>query len=442
MYKLLFLFLFISIPFSVFADDFSSDEEDSKITIKGTGYIMFGMIDSGYSHLKMGEKPINNHWQNFYSGRVDVFSEPNEWFKTHIGLEVSSSFPILKETTIMKTIFKTSQKPVLPVASGMFNFDFDDFSLEIETGLMEYAFNTEVKNLGNYMYRTSAYPMNIRTKLDYIYTSLFGVRAQTGLFNDQLKFSILMNSIIDLPPFFDMDFGLFASYANESKLIDVGLGIMFERFIAINDTLTDCILQKRNFGADEDTNATLRGTKIDARATFDVKQLFGDIDMFGPNDAKIYLEAAVLGLKDWDFYNYEENPIFPKTSIMNRIPFLFGVNIPTFKILDLLSAEFEYCAYPYAMDWWGKGPTPTPKPEIPIGSSESDSTWRDIYKTRDNLKWTFYLKKSFSKFDIIGMIANDHVMYETFAPESHSYTEQSLKTDKDMHWYIKLQYHL
>jgi hypothetical protein len=74
--------------------------------------------------------------------------------------------------------------------------------------------------------------------------------------------------------------------------------------------------------------------------------------------------------------------------------------------------------------------------------SSTDSVWQDIYKNKDNFKWTVYLKKSFSKFDLITIFANDHTIYDTYNAETQPNTEQSLRKPGDWHWYIKLQYNL
>jgi hypothetical protein len=422
----------------VFAENNSSEEEESNVTIKGSGSIMFGQIAKGHSHGKASDWPLDHHWQSFYAGRIDAISKPKDcdWFTAKIGLEIGSAFPVLRETNIMKDIFKTQQRPFLPQAVGIFDFDINNISCLIESGMMEYTFNPDVKNLGNYMYRSTAYPLNLRTKLDYIYSNLMGIRAQAGFINNQVKVGMIMNSIIDAPPFFDMNLGFYASYTNGNKLIDAAFGLVFERVIAIDDSITDCKKLKNRLG---DSTATMRGTKIIGRATFDIKQLLGNNSIFGPNDAKIYAEGAILGLKDPDFYNYQANPIYPKTSLLNRIPLMLGINIPTFKILDHLSVELEYCNYPYPFDWWGSLNSPSPKPDFPSGSTLKDTTWRDIYLHKDNLKWTFYLKKSISNFDIIAMAANDHILYETYQAESHTFTEHSLRGEKNWHWYIKLQ---
>ncbi len=418
----------------------NSEEEDSKdyISFGGTGYIMFGQIGSGHSHGKMGSNPLRHHWQNFYSARIDATSQPVEWFRTKLSLEVASAWPVVRESTIMKETFKLQYRPLLPQAVGIFNFGLNIFSFEIEAGMMEYAFNTDVKNLGNYLYRSSANPLSMITTIDNIYSSLMGVRAQTGVLEDQVKVGVIFNSILNQSPFFDFNLGFYTSYTMPNKLIDVGLGFVFERLIAIDTTFTDCINLKSSLG---DTSLTLRGQKLDLRAAMDIKALFPEVSIFGPNDLKVYGELAILGLKDPDYY--PGDPRYPKPSLLNRMPIMFGMNVPTFKVLDLLSFELEYCAYPYPIDWWGfSNAAPSPKPAQITGTTPEDTKWLDIYKKRDNLKWTFYLKKSISKFDLIGMIANDHIRYETYMPEKQFYTEQSLRDNKDWHWYIKLQYNL
>jgi hypothetical protein len=104
--------------------------------------------------------------------------------------------------------------------------------------------------------------------------------------------------------------------------------------------------------------------------------------------------------------------------------------------MDLLSFELEWFDSPYPNDWFGSnGPSPEPV-------YVNDPVWNDIYKNKDNFKWTVYLKKSFSKFDLIGIAANDHTIYSTFNAEGQAYTEQSLRKPSNWHWYIKLQYNL
>ena len=40
------------------------------------------------------------------------------------------------------------------------------------------------------------------------------------------------------------------------------------------------------------------------------------------------------------------------------------------------------------------------------------------------------------------MLANDHTIYTGQSPGDVAYTEQTLKRNKDWHWYLKFQYNL
>ncbi|MBN1600685.1 MAG: hypothetical protein JW915_03705 [Chitinispirillaceae bacterium] len=415
-----------------FADE---SDEIGKISFSGDGNIMFGQVVKGYAYGRSGANSITNHWMNFYSGRLNATSRPTEWFTTKLSLEVSSSFPIIRESTIMKETYKLQYRPSMPQAVGTFNFKFDNVfsSLLAEAGLIEYAFNPEVKNLGNYMYRSAAYPFNLQTKPDYIYSNLMAIRMEAGFLDDQLMVGSILNSATQRSPFFDMNLSIYAGYSHPDKLVEAKAGLCFDRFIPINDSLTKSIAMRSILG---DSTLTLQGQKLHAYVSFDPKKLFGDIDLFGKEDLKIYAEGAIVGFKDPDYYA-NDTVIVP--SLANRIPLMLGINIPTFKILDLFNFEVEYCKYPYANDWWGysQAQPPTPKPFYP-----SEEKWRKIYRDDDNWKWSLYIKKSISKFDIIALFANDHVIYETYSAESHQYTEQSLRKSTNWHWFIKLQYHL
>jgi hypothetical protein len=413
------------------SEEGSADDSQKSISISGNGNIMFGQLVSGYTHGRTKENYVQNRWQDFYSGRINITSHPNEWLTTIICPEVGSAFPITTTSGIMKETYKLQYRALLQRAEAMFHWQFNTISFSGEAGLMEYNFNPEIKNLGNYLYRSASYPLFLRTKLDYPYANLMGIRGEVGLMENQVKLGTLINTITHQAPFYDISIALFASYATSDKMFDAGFGICFDRAISVNDTLTDAINLKSQMS---DSTLSLRSTKIDFRACFDIKKMFGDNDFFGPNDAKLYAEAGIIGLKDPKYFL---NDSLTTPSLMNRLPIMVGLNIPTFKILDLFSIEVEYCKYPYSFDWWGNYGSPSPVP-----AQTFDSTWQTNYREKDNLKWSIYLKKSISKFDIIGFIANDHTLYDTYNAEAQPNTEQSLRTNKDWHWYIKLQYNL
>lgn len=437
-FLLMFLLLGMTSSNQLYAEiNLTDDDGEKKFQIGGNGSIMFGQLANGY---KYGDNLAEKHWQYFYSGRVDMTSTPTEWFKTKLSLEITSGWPVEFESNIMKSLMTEAFKPNLPQAVGIFNFDFDFMTLMIESGMMEYAFNNQVKNLGNYLYRSQAYPFYLTTELDYIYSNLVGFRFETGFLEDNLKVGAMMNSTISKPPFFDINLGLFASYTMPNKLFDFGFGIVFDRLIAMDPEETDFEGRKNIL---VDSTIGLRATKLDLRVTLDPKVFFPDLDIFGENDLIIYGEAAILGTKDPDYYPIdpeypsEDDDLYPRPNLIHRMPIMFGLNIPTFKVLDYLTFEIEFCKYPYPFDWAGTGGLViSPNTVMPTGEKI------ELYRNRDNIKWSLYAKKSISNFDFITIFANDHKTYISHNAESASYTEQSLRRNWDWHWYVKLQYNL
>lgn len=439
--KTFWFFLAVFCVTSAFSQSETENNNDKldrlNLSVSGNANIMFGQIRSGYEYGRLNKQDdrISKRWMNGYSGRLEVKSQPTDWYYTNIALEIGSNFPITLASAIQKESFRLSFKPSLPKAVGVFDFKFDAWSLLIESGIMEYAFNPEVKNLGNYMYRSTSYPFTLKTKIDYIYSNLMGIRTEGKFFSDQLKAELILNSILDQYPFFDFSLGAMLSYTTPNKFFTIGEGICFDRLFSVDKEATDVKTLKSNL---TDSTITFRSVKLDSRLTLDFRQLLNNPDIMSKNDFKLYFETAIVGLKDPKYYPNADTTITP--SAANRMPFLFGVNIPTFKILDILSFEVEYCNSPYSNDWWGgMDGSPSPEPNNVFGT---DSVWDHTYKELDNFKWTLYLKKSISKFDIIFFFANDHIFYETRSAENQAYTEQSLRTEKDKHWYLKLQYNL
>ena len=416
------------------ASDKGSAVSALKLDATGAGYIMFGQVVSGYSYGRNKDNPIDHRWLDFYGGNVIINSTPNDWFKAKVGVEVRSAFPVTTTSGIMKETYRIQYRSFLPRAEGIFHWDFGSiFSLLIESGIFQYNFNPEIKNLGNYLYRGIAYPLFLETKLDYPWADLMGIRTQIGFLDNQLKLEVILNSAITHAPFYDFSLALIPSYTTPNKMLEVGLGVCLDRLLSVDENAT---MAKNFYAQGMDSSLSLKSTKLDSRFMFDVKPLLGNPEIFGPQDCKLYGEAALLGLTDPKYFP----GMNPDPTLLHRLPVLLGINLPGCKVMDLISFEVEWFGSPYSNDWWGyydQAPSP-----VPYTLSSTDSVWQDIYKSKDNFKWTVYLKKSFSKFDFIAIAANDHTIYDTYNAETQPNTEQSLRKPGNWHWYIKLQYNL
>jgi hypothetical protein len=407
-------------------------KHESKVDISGFGFLMFGQVYSGYIG-DVGD-PISHLWQNF--GEADLFatSNPNNWFTSKIGVKLATVYPG-GFNAMEKSSYYMKFQPTVPVAEGIFHWNFDMVSLAIESGLFQYNFNPDIKNLGNYLYRSTAYPLYVQTRIDYPWADLMGLRCQVAVLDKKLKFEALLDSKFDHPPWYDWNLGFTASY-NLNKVLDLGAGVCFDHLLSVNEYETMAryqLIQSIDTAKKDTSYYNYRSTKIDLRVTFDPKPLFGNIELFGSQDCKVYAEMGILGLKDYQYYTKDLKP-----DLMHRIPFLAGINLPGFKIIDVVSFEVEWFNDPYPNVWAGQnaqGYDPRPLQTY-------DTAWIDNYRNKDNLKWTVYLKKKISNFEIMGFAANDHYIYPTFNIENLPCFEQSLRKPGNWHWYIKLQYNL
>src|SRR5690606_22465858 len=165
---------------------------------------------------------------------------------------------------------------------------------------------------------------------------------------------------------------------------------------------------------------------LDPKAWFTLPRL-------GPQDLKLYGEAALLGL---------ENQGELYADRMERLPVMVGFNLPVFGLLDRLSVEVEYYDSPYRNDVanigypeglvapWRWNPLRTvsePSPIPTVGESRRD-TW----------KWSVLLEKTVaSHVRFTGQIASDHyrpLPFSTGLIYQPGGTEAALSSPKE--WYF------
>ena len=110
-----------------------------------------------------------------------------------------------------------------------------------------------------------------------------------------------------------------------------------------------------------------------------------------------------------------------------------GINVPTFKILNVLAAEFEWygCTYPNSYKY-RLGPgyhLSYPVPDDPSRISVN-------YATTDNWKWSIYAKRMFfnNHLGVVVQLARDHIRNITLVNESYDY-EETL-SDPDQWWWM------
>ncbi len=340
--------------------------------------------------------------------------------------------------------------------------------LSFTVGDFPFNYNPDVKNLGAYLLRGPVYPGFLMGgfedfALDTTKSNILGARAHASLGNFDLD--LLLVNERDLPPTFDWSLAGIVKY--KAGPLEVGAGVNFYRLIpdnaglttpsstfyaadgAVNsDTLPHSPYELKYIEVDSAAGKadtvfyTHQGTKLMAMFDFDFKPLF-DIHTMGPNDFKLYGEAAVLGVKNYGSVYHD---------IYQRIPVMMGFNVPTFGLLDYFSVEVEWYGARYRNDLskigsinslapYFPGISP-PQPAVTLGPSPIPVSYQDMVgegnlwsggvdslgrlvndpsiqitgtdldiedMTSDNWKWSVFLeKKILDHIDLIAQVANDH----------------------------------
>ncbi len=138
-----------------------------------------------------------------------------------------------------------------------------------------------------------------------------------------------------------------------------------------------------------------------ARATLDLKKVMNS-DRMSKKDMMLYCEWALLGWKNYPIF-YEKRT--------DRMPFMFGVNLPTFGLLDLLAVQGEHFSSPFQNNSYSLGGKDFATPWFPNGTVKefSDKQYNDL-STKDDWAWSVLMQKTFYKsFTVSGQVARDHL---------------------------------
>ncbi len=364
-----------------------------------------GTIISGYSSFEFGqfpkaeymERPLNHWWIEDMRARLECTATLNDWTRIRVGIECEYS-PTFRHSNVGSIASEFFIRYYPHQAEGILSFLRNDRArLELGIGYFPYKYNEDVRNLGEYFFRMRPYPGYIDTKFDFPLERLLGSRLHSD-FSVGSGFIKLTNDLLLLSatqaPVYDLSIA-YLGRVTFGNIGHIGFGLDLNRCLAANDSLTtppdDIYVDSLN----NTYHYSSKSTNVLCYASFDPKALLRS-DLFGKEDLKIYGEAAIMGTKNYP-YRFD--------SLWQRIPVMGGINIPTFKVLDVFACEVE---------WWGN-PWPNslylmyfsnarPKPQ---GVDQRYDTLTR-YKISDNWKWSVYAKRSFKNMEIIAQIARDH----------------------------------
>ena len=252
-------------------------------------------------------------------------------------------------------------------ASGTYVFgDPATKPFSITSGFFPYKYNPDVKNLGEYLFRSMAYPNYIIANFDQPFARILGLKFSSRLLGGSLRQDLILSNEWEQYP--TKDFSLaYVAGLTIGNFLDIGAGGQAFHLFSTRENFTtpDSVrtLGKWNDGQWYYATASDSAAEKKTPYTFKAIKLMGRINihpladmpeiklpvigtLFGKEDLKLYAEANVLGLKNYPTHNPGGQYEF-YNKLSERIPVTFGINAPT-------NPVFAYGIIPIAAFLFGK----------------------------------------------------------------------------------------
>ncbi|MBN1128610.1 MAG: hypothetical protein JXA71_06470 [Chitinispirillaceae bacterium] len=409
---------------------FGQDSSAFKITPTGSASMDVGEVVEGYDK-NAGDIEMVQYSRIFLRSGLNVQLTDKTNFSGSMEVKIFNEFPRLVKLGATRRYYYYYYVHQAELVRNLFNDN--GLHVDVGGGYFPYKYNPDARNLGEYLFRSTAYPQTLTTEFDFAFARLAGLYAQGDYTFGIHRFDldVIANLNTEWIAIGDLNLSAIASY-NLARIFEVGAGVTVGSLVSADEkTTTPTSSNKTRYfdGTDSSNYYTFRGTKVVGRASIDPKKVL-PLDIFGTEDLKIYGEAALLGVKNYGAAIY--TPIW-YNSILERIPVMVGFNVPTFSLLDVLSLEGEWWGnrYPNSMQGIVEGGVPLPFLEE---TTEIDSI---LYKN-DNWKWSIFGAKTFARYYRISFqAASDHM--RTFAWDwNRQDWEESLRDPKK--WYCVVRF--
>jgi hypothetical protein len=450
----------------------------------------YGMLSKGL--YKIGPSNVGEVWTNDWINHFGAFINKEAVVDDHLFLSggLGGVFQYRKPERLSPGFYGSQRKGFfIGPTKAMADYHFGDPAtpfLTLGAGMFGYKYNAEAYDLGEYLYRSGAYPAYTMTG-GYVLVGNAAANLQglkTSLHLGDFRADLLLTTETNLAPLYDWSLGLIAGYSIAGGLLDLGAGVNFKNLIPVKPSRTtkheatngyfmyqgkyytantnyygyQAQFYTRKNTADSakaaaaqadfdlvdslmDPARTAAPPKLEyftnsgilamGRATLDLKKLFAS-EIFGPQDLKLYSEIALLGVRNY--------PVF-YTKRSERMPIMAGVNLPGFRLLDLISVQMEWFKSPWLNNTAQLANGTLPLPVFPIASDSvaSKKDWNDL-AAKDDFKWSVLVQKKIGKFiTISGQAANDHmrlVSSRYFYGPQFDHNEITVSED---HWYWMTQ---
>lgn len=410
-----------------------SDSPAKNLGLKTT-LVGMGSFEAGeFTKCEVNEIPDDHLWFQKAFMQMGFITDVNERTKLSFVGEVMMRFPYgpvkdqPDETHVSYYFYPHNVS--ITYAIG----DVNKPLLKLSAGVMPFKYNPDVRNLGEYIFRTNTYPATMRNRFDFPMARVTGFQLSSTPI-DSLNFHLILATESEVVPLRDFGPAFFTDYTFLKNIVSVGAGAYFHHLWSVAERYTTPKVNNNIYMTPEGDTAyyTFRGSKVMGRLSLDFKPLLPFANMLGSNDLRLYSEIAFIGLKNQGVY-YDEQ--------WRRRPIMVGFNFPTFKVFDVVSAELEWYNWDYRNSYTlalFEG-TILPKPD----DANNDGIMPVSDWQQNALKWSVYAKRTFgSHFSVIGQVGFDHMQIErnSVPQKKVAYFGDAMHKHGDWAWVLKTQW--
>jgi len=162
-----------------------------------------------------GSGPIDHAWYNHLIGTLNFDAQPVE------NLTLRGSFEFRQYNNMSPTLYQAQYNLgdflyhafYVREAQGIYSLiNNSSLSMDIAAGLMPYKYNTDAKDLGEYLFRSGTYPFYITTDFNRPFARLTGIRTDLKYSNTIMKSDVALFALTEREtrPFWDISFAAVA----------------------------------------------------------------------------------------------------------------------------------------------------------------------------------------------------------------------------------------
>ncbi len=399
--------------------------DHDSVTISGFGAFQAGQLERGYYLPSQASYSalVSHRWDESLMSRLCATVQIGSSLKINLGTEYDYDFNVFYPEAgweFSVPLYNYYGNMIIHRADMEYDmFSSRNTSVMIQLGYFPFKYNPQATNLGEYLFRSEIYPNMIVNEFEFPETRLLGINLEAATRGEisgigipfHIRQDIIVTSETTYPPQ-DLSLAYLSNADFFHDAFELGAGIEAERLLSVDPLRTTPHIASDTISVNQVTGDssfyTFAGTKIMARTCFDPKKVL-PMPFLGKEDLKIYGEYAILGLKDYPrYYN----------NISERMPVMFGFDIPTFKFLDVLAFEAEYYTSPYfgnnSQTLYDGYDYPVPIPDPNWTDEEYNTDHGLVTTTAHRWKWSLYGSKAFGKnFRIVAQAARDHSRFQT-----------------------------